>query len=147
MLARDILLLKIISLATVEQFSTIFSLSYVNNLCSDLLIFSSVPLITNLLSHSNYSSSLLSARLKAFKMSLDQVETVTKLLRASRTCNELVLKDCFKEILENGITSKELNSTDKSGRVSESDTFLSLLIKSMNVPRIRRSIYIIIKRP
>jgi hypothetical protein len=63
------------------------------------------------------SSSLLSARLKAFKMSLDQVELVSKLLRASRNCNELLLKDCFKEILEHGISPKELNSTDKSGRV------------------------------
>lgn len=51
-------------------------------------------------------------------MSLDQVEVVTKLLRASRNCNELLLKDCFKDILENGITGKDLNSTDKSGRVS-----------------------------
>lgn len=57
-------------------------------------------------------------------MSLDQVEVVTKLLRASRNCNELLLKDCFKDILENGITSKELNSTDKSGRVSLSKTVL-----------------------
>ena len=65
------------------------------------------------------SSSLLSARLKAFKMSLDQVEVVTKLLRASRNCNELLLKDCFKDILENGITGKDLNATDKSGRVSQ----------------------------
>ncbi|KAG5680455.1 hypothetical protein PVAND_009963 [Polypedilum vanderplanki] len=64
------------------------------------------------------SSSLLSARLKAFKMSLDQVELVSKLLRASRNCNELQLKDCFKEILEHGITPKELNSTDKSGRTA-----------------------------
>lgn len=69
------------------------------------------------------SSSLLSARLKAFKMSLDQVEVVTKLLRASRNCNELLLKDCFKDILENGITSKELNSTDRSGRVSHLSLF------------------------
>lgn len=67
-----------------------------------------------------YSSSLLSARLKAFKMSLDQVELVSKLLRASRNCNEVLLKDCFKEILEHGISPKELNSTDKSGRVSDS---------------------------
>lgn len=51
-------------------------------------------------------------------MSLDQVEVVTKLLRASRNCNELLLKDCFKDILENGITGKDLNATDKSGRVS-----------------------------
>jgi len=51
-------------------------------------------------------------------MSLDQVELVSKLLRASRNCNELLLKDCFKDILENGITPKELNATDKSGRVS-----------------------------
>jgi hypothetical protein len=52
-------------------------------------------------------------------MSLDQVELVTKLLRAARNCNELLLKDCFKDILEHGITPKELNSTDKSGRVSD----------------------------
>lgn len=52
-------------------------------------------------------------------MSLDQVEVVTKLLRASRNCDEPLLKDCFKEILENGITGKDLNSTDKSGRVSQ----------------------------
>ncbi|CRL01979.1 CLUMA_CG015369, isoform A [Clunio marinus] len=69
-------------------------------------------------SDSKSSSSLLSARLKAFKMSLDQVEVVSKLLRASRSCNELQLKDCFKDILENGITGKELNSTDKSGRTA-----------------------------
>lgn len=56
-------------------------------------------------------------------MSLDQVEVVTKLLRASRNCNELLLKDCFKDILENGITGKELNSTDKSGRVSDSHAY------------------------
>lgn len=72
------------------------------------------------------SSSLLSARLKAFKMSLDQVEVVSKLLRASRNCNELLLKDCFKDILENGITGKELNSTDKSGRVSHAYTIKRL---------------------
>lgn len=67
------------------------------------------------------SSSLLSARLKAFKMSLDQVPVVTTLLRASRDANELLLKECFQHILENkhGITSKELNATDKSGRVSK----------------------------
>jgi hypothetical protein len=56
-------------------------------------------------------------------MSLDQVELVSKLLRASRNCNELLLKDCFKEILEHGITPKELNSTDKSGRVSDFNTY------------------------
>lgn len=71
----------------------------------------------------NCSSSLLSARLKAFKMSLDQVEVVTKLLRASRNCNEPLLKECFKEILENGITGKDLNSTDKSGRVSQPNDY------------------------
>lgn len=76
------------------------------------------------------SSSLLSARLKAFKMSLDQVEVVTKLLRASRNCNELLLKDCFKDILENGITSKDLNSTDKSGRVSQSTSSVGLRSKT-----------------
>lgn len=70
-----------------------------------------------------FSSSLLSARLKAFKMSLDQVPVVTKLLRASRNCNEMLLKDCFKEILECGISSKDLNSTDKSGRVSTNFVF------------------------
>lgn len=58
-------------------------------------------------------------------MSLDQVEVVTKLLRASRNCNELVLKDCFKDILENGISSKDLNSVDKSGRVSELVNYLT----------------------
>lgn len=68
----------------------------------------------------NCSSSLISARLKAFKMSLDQVPVVTKLLRASRSCNEMLLKDCFKEILESGISVKDLNATDKSGRVSTS---------------------------
>lgn len=64
------------------------------------------------------SSSLLSARLKAFKMSLEQVPIVSKLLRASRDGNELLLKECFTEILENGISPKDLNATDKSGRVS-----------------------------
>ncbi|CAO1402334.1 unnamed protein product [Diamesa serratosioi] len=51
-------------------------------------------------------------------MSLDQVPVVTKLLRASRNCNEMLLKDCFKEILDCGISSKDLNSTDKSGRTA-----------------------------
>lgn len=59
-------------------------------------------------------------------MSLDQVELVSKLLRASRNCNELLLKDCFKEILEHGITPKELNSTDKSGRVGDSLEYLNM---------------------
>lgn len=95
-------------------FSTLFVLC-VNN-SQRFVAFS----LTSFSFHKHCSSSLLSARLKAFKMSLDQVEVVTKLLRASRTCNEIVLKDCFKDILENGITSKELNSVDKSGRVSES---------------------------
>lgn len=51
-------------------------------------------------------------------MSLEQVPIVSKLLRASRDGNELLLKECFTEILENGISPKDLNATDKSGRVS-----------------------------
>lgn len=151
MLANDILLLKItedfffLPLYCGAIFHAYFFVMYVNNLYSDLLIFASFLFISNLLFPMNYSSSLLSARLKAFKMSLEQVEVVTKLLRASRTCNELVLKDCFKEILENGITSKELNSTDKSGRVSDSvvekcETFSA--INKVKFHSLNRAIYL-----
>lgn len=52
-------------------------------------------------------------------MSLDQVPLVPTLLRASRDGNELLLKDVFKQILENGLNKEDLNATDKSGRVSK----------------------------
>lgn len=58
------------------------------------------------------------SRLKAFKMSLDQVPLVPQLLRAAREGNELLLKDVFKQIIDNGMDKEDLNATDKSGRVS-----------------------------
>lgn len=61
-------------------------------------------------------------------MSLDQVEIISKLLRASRNCNELLLRECLKDILENGISSKELNSSDKSGRVKRPPRTFTVLI-------------------
>lgn len=49
---------------------------------------------------------------------MEQVPTVTTLLRASRDANEYLLKEVFRDILENGISRENLNSTDRSGRVS-----------------------------
>lgn len=40
----------------------------------------------------------------------------------------MLLKDCFKEILECGISIKDLNATDKSGRVSTSIMFHDYLL-------------------
>ncbi|KFB51016.1 AGAP006757-PA-like protein [Anopheles sinensis] len=51
-------------------------------------------------------------------MSLEQVPTVTTLLRASRDANEYLLKEVFRDILENGISKENLNSTDRSGRTA-----------------------------
>ena len=63
-------------------------------------------------------SPTLTSRLKALRMSLEQVPNVTTLLRASRDANEYLLKEVFRDILENGISKENLNATDKSGRVS-----------------------------
>lgn len=51
-------------------------------------------------------------------MSMEQVPTVTTLLRASRDANEYLLKEVFRDILENGISRENLNSTDRSGRTA-----------------------------
>lgn len=51
-------------------------------------------------------------------MSIEQVPFVTTLLRAARDANEILLKDTLRQILINGISKEELNSTDNSGRVS-----------------------------
>lgn len=51
-------------------------------------------------------------------MNLEQVPMVSTLLRAARDANELLLKEALRDILINGITKEDLNSTDKSGRVS-----------------------------
>lgn len=45
-------------------------------------------------------------------------ELVTTLLRASREGNEGLIKSCLRDIIVGGISNEELNSTDKSGRVS-----------------------------
>lgn len=49
---------------------------------------------------------------------MEQVPTVTTLLRASRDANEYLLKEVFRDILENGISRENLNSTDRSGRTA-----------------------------
>lgn len=54
-------------------------------------------------------------------MNLEKVPLVTELLRASRDANEILLKDVFRQILEEGISKEDLNITDKSGRVSNLD--------------------------
>lgn len=58
-------------------------------------------------------------------MNLEKVPLVTELLRASRDANEILLKDVFRQILEEGISKEDLNITDKSGRVSLDSTFES----------------------
>ncbi|XP_052873059.1 uncharacterized protein LOC128278375 [Anopheles cruzii] len=63
-------------------------------------------------------SPTLSSRIRALRMSLEQVPTVTTLLRASRDANEFLLKEVFRDILENGISKENLNSTDRSGRTA-----------------------------
>ncbi|XP_050091165.1 uncharacterized protein LOC126574824 [Anopheles aquasalis] len=63
-------------------------------------------------------SPTLSSRIRALRMSLEQVPTVTTLLRASRDANEYLLKEVFRDILENGISKENLNSTDRSGRTA-----------------------------
>lgn len=44
---------------------------------------------------------------------------VTTLLRAARDANEYLIKACLRDMIINGVSSEELNSTDKSGRVSQ----------------------------
>ncbi|XP_052566231.1 uncharacterized protein LOC120420678 isoform X1 [Culex pipiens pallens] len=63
-------------------------------------------------------SPTLSSRIRALRMSMEQVPTVTTLLRASRDANEYLLKEVFRDILENGISRENLNSTDRSGRTA-----------------------------
>uniref|UniRef100_A0A182QSX0 Uncharacterized protein n=1 Tax=Anopheles farauti TaxID=69004 RepID=A0A182QSX0_9DIPT len=67
---------------------------------------------------SDTKSPTLSSRIRALRMSLEQVPTVTTLLRASRDANEYLLKEVFRDILENGISKENLNSTDRSGRTA-----------------------------
>ncbi|XP_058067231.1 uncharacterized protein LOC131216693 [Anopheles bellator] len=67
---------------------------------------------------SDAKSPTLSSRIRALRMSLEQVPTVTTLLRASRDANEYLLKEVFRDILENGISKENLNSTDRSGRTA-----------------------------
>uniref|UniRef100_A0A182LS93 Uncharacterized protein n=1 Tax=Anopheles culicifacies TaxID=139723 RepID=A0A182LS93_9DIPT len=74
-------------------------------------------------------SPTLSSRIRALRMSLEQVPTVTTLLRASRDANEYLLKEVFRDILENGISKENLNSTDRSGRVST--VFDILILKNL----------------
>lgn len=58
----------------------------------------------------------------AVRMSaMDQLPLVTTLLRASRDANEILIKAALRDIIVNGITKEELNSADKSGRVSQCD--------------------------
>uniref|UniRef100_A0A1L8DSY6 Putative 26s proteasome regulatory complex subunit psmd10 n=1 Tax=Nyssomyia neivai TaxID=330878 RepID=A0A1L8DSY6_9DIPT len=51
-------------------------------------------------------------------MNLEQVPMVSTLLRAARDANELLLKEALRDILINGVTKEDLNSTDKSGRTA-----------------------------
>ncbi|XP_058457929.1 uncharacterized protein LOC131434795 isoform X2 [Malaya genurostris] len=67
---------------------------------------------------SDVKSPTLSSRIRALRMSMEQVPTVTTLLRASRDANEHLLKEVFRDILENGISRENLNSTDRSGRTA-----------------------------
>uniref|UniRef100_A0A336L654 CSON005377 protein n=1 Tax=Culicoides sonorensis TaxID=179676 RepID=A0A336L654_CULSO len=69
-------------------------------------------------SDSSASTIQSTSRLKAFKMNLEKVPLVTELLRASRDANEILLKDVFRQILEEGISRDDLNITDKSGRTA-----------------------------
>ncbi|XP_058838565.1 uncharacterized protein LOC131694135 isoform X2 [Topomyia yanbarensis] len=69
-------------------------------------------------SKSDVKSPTLSSRIRALRMSMEQVPTVTTLLRASRDANEHLLKEVFRDILENGISRENLNSTDRSGRTA-----------------------------
>ncbi|XP_053673028.1 uncharacterized protein LOC128723325 [Anopheles nili] len=83
----------------------------------------SAPVSTSVLigserTKSDNKSPTLSSRIRALRMSLEQVPTVTTLLRASRDANEYLLKEVFRDILENGISKDNLNSTDRSGRTA-----------------------------
>lgn len=62
--------------------------------------------------------SRLTSPFRSFKMSIEQVPFVSTLLRAARDANEILLKETLRQILVNGISKEELNSTDNSGRVS-----------------------------
>lgn len=64
------------------------------------------------------SRSRLTSPFRSFKMSIEQVPFVSTLLRAARDANEILLKETLRQILVNGISKEELNSTDNSGRVS-----------------------------
>uniref|UniRef100_A0A7G3A8L6 Putative 26s proteasome regulatory complex subunit psmd10 n=1 Tax=Lutzomyia longipalpis TaxID=7200 RepID=A0A7G3A8L6_LUTLO len=58
------------------------------------------------------------SRLRTLRMNLEQVPMVSTLLRAARDANELLLKEALRDILINGVTKEDLNSTDKSGRTA-----------------------------
>lgn len=58
-------------------------------------------------------------------MSLQKVPLVTTLLRASRDADEELLRTVLRDILLNGIPSKDLNSDDNSGRVSSTNFILN----------------------
>ncbi|XP_055708315.1 uncharacterized protein LOC129804753 isoform X2 [Phlebotomus papatasi] len=60
----------------------------------------------------------ITSRLRTLRMNLEQVPMVSTLLRAARDANELLLKEALRDILINGITKEDLNSTDKSGRTA-----------------------------
>lgn len=66
-------------------------------------------------------------------MSIEQVPLVSTLLRAARDANEILLKETLRQILVNGISKEELNSTDNSGRVS-------FLIKSLYLKKINKCV-------
>lgn len=57
------------------------------------------------------------------KQPVDRLPLVTTLLRASRDGNDVLIKSALRDIIINGITKEELNSTDKSGRVSHAIRF------------------------
>ncbi|XP_063697870.1 serine/threonine-protein phosphatase 6 regulatory ankyrin repeat subunit B-like [Culicoides brevitarsis] len=82
---------------------------------------------------STASSIQSTSRLKAFKMNLEKVPLVTELLRASRDANEILLKDVFRQILEDGIKKDDLNITDKSGRTALSYICSSGLTKFLEL--------------
>lgn len=67
------------------------------------------------------------APLKTTKMNIDKVPLVTTLLRASRSQDEIVLRQVLETILRNGINEVELNAADCSGRVSDAVNQFSLL--------------------
>lgn len=49
---------------------------------------------------------------------VDRLPLVTKLLRACRDSNEILIKAALREVILCGATREEINLADKSGRVS-----------------------------